>query len=112
MLTTQAERKLFGMIGLAARAGKVQSGEFCTEKSLKSGRGKLCIVAKDASPATKKRMTDMCSFRRVPVYTELADKAALGHMIGKEMRASITVEDSGFAGSIIGLIEGGHADES
>ena len=111
MLNRQTERRLCGMIGIAAKAGKIQSGEFSTEKSVKSRRGKLCIVARDASEATKKHFQDMCSFRNIPIYTELMDKEALGHIIGKGMRASITVEDSGFAGSIIGLIEGGHANE-
>ena len=100
-----AERKLQGLLGLAARAGRVQSGEFCTERSIKAGRAQLCIVASDASDPTKKRFLDMCSFRKVPVYTELLDKETLGHTIGKQMRASLTVEDEGFAKSMHGIID-------
>ena len=33
--------RVFGLLGLAAKAGKVQSGEFSTEKSVKSGRAYL-----------------------------------------------------------------------
>lgn len=100
------ERKLCGLLGLAAKAGKVQSGEFCTEKSLKTRRAKLCIVASDASEPTKKRFRDMCAFRQVPIYTDILEKDKLGHIIGRGMRASITVEDEGFAQSLISLLRG------
>ena len=42
-------KKLFGLIGLAARARKVVSGEFSTEKSVKSGKSHLVIVSEEAS---------------------------------------------------------------
>ena len=52
-------------LGLATRAGKVQSGEFSTEKSVKSGKAALVLVAGDASDNTKKKFTNMCTFRCV-----------------------------------------------
>ena len=42
------------MLGMAAKAGKIESGEFSTEKAVKGGRGRLVIVAEDASDNTKK----------------------------------------------------------
>ena len=99
-------KKLCGLLGLAAKAGKVQSGEFCTERSVKSGHARLCIIAEDASDQTKKAISDMCAYRKVPVYTELVDKEMLGHVIGKGMRASLTVEDTGFAERMQALILG------
>lgn len=98
-------RKLCGLLGLAAKAGRIQSGEFSTEKSIKTKRAKLCIIASDASEATKKHISDMCAYRNVPVFTELLDKEILGHTIGKQMRASLTVEDEGFAKTLLQIIE-------
>lgn len=46
--------KVLSMLGLAAKAGKVASGEFSTEKEVKSGNACLVIVAEDASDNTKK----------------------------------------------------------
>ena len=46
--------KALAMIGLATKAGKVASGEFCTEKEVKCGLAELVIVAEDASENTKK----------------------------------------------------------
>ena len=46
--------KFLGMLGLAKRAGKVQTGEDICSKAVKSGVSKLIIVACDASDYTKK----------------------------------------------------------
>ena len=41
--------KVLSLLGLATKAGKIASGEFSTEKSVKSGKGFLVLVAADAS---------------------------------------------------------------
>lgn len=84
---------------MAARAGKLVSGEFCTEREVKSGKAALVLVADDASDNTKKRFKNMCDFYKVPIYF-YKDKDTLGHAIGKEFRASLAVLDQGFAGGI------------
>ena len=88
------------MIGLAARAGKVVSGEFSTEKAVKSSKAHLVIVAEDASENTRKMFRNMCAYYDVP-YQEYGTKDELGHWTGKEMRASICILDEGFARSVL-----------
>ena len=107
----ERQNRIYGMIGLAQRAGKVRAGEFSTEKSIKSGKARLCIIAEDASEATKKHFNDMCSYRNIPICVIKADKNTLGHITGRELRASLVIEDSGFADRIRSLIEGENADE-
>ena len=46
--------RVLSMLGIAAKAGSVASGEFSTEKAVKEGRAYLVIVAQDASDNTKK----------------------------------------------------------
>ena len=87
--------KALSLIGLATKAGKTVSGEFSTEKSIKTGKGYLAIVAGDSSDNTKK----MCEFYEVPLYI-LSDKETLGHAMGKEFRASLAVQDWNFAEAI------------
>ena len=77
------QNKAMAMLGLAAKAGKVFSGEFSTEKAVKDGRARLVIVAEDASDNTKKQFKNMCTYYRVPIYF-LCSKLELGHSIGKE----------------------------
>lgn len=91
--------KILSLIGLATRAGKTASGEFCTEKEVKTGRAALVIVAGDASENTKKKFRDMCEFYEVPIYF-YKDKDTLGHAMGKEFRATLAVTDAGFADGI------------
>ena len=101
--------KVLSMLGLAAKAGAIASGEFSTEKSVKEGKAFLVIVAKDASDNTKKHFRDMTTFYEVPMY-EYADKEMLGHAIGKEFRASLAVNSENFATNIKGKIEAQQTD--
>lgn len=91
--------RILSLIGLAAKAGKIASGEFSTEKAVKSGRAFLVVVSAEASENTKKKFHNMCSFYQVPIYL-YASKETLGHAIGKEFRASLAVMDEGFAKSL------------
>lgn len=90
------QSKVLSLLSLATKAGKTASGEFCTEKEIKSGRASVVIIAGDASDNTKKKFQNMCGFYQVPVYF-YADKDTLGHAMGKEQRASIAILDEGFA---------------
>lgn len=94
------QSKVMSMIGLATKAGKTVSGEFCTEKEVKSGRAQLVIVADDASANTKKKFQNMCDYYKVPIYF-YEDKDTLGHAMGKEFRASLAVLDTGLAKGIM-----------
>lgn len=93
------QNKVLSLVGLATKAGKTVSGEFMTEKEVKSGRAALVIVADDASDNTKKKFRDMCEFYKVPIYFYV-DKDTLGHAMGKEFRASLAILDDGFAKGI------------
>ena len=93
------KNKILSLAGLAAKAGKTVSGEFSTEKSVKAGKGRLVLVAADASENTKKKFRNMCAWYEVPCYF-LSDKESLGRAIGKEFRASLAVEDENFANAI------------
>lgn len=87
------------MLGLAMKAGKIASGEFSTEQSVKKGTAYLVIVAEDASDNTKKHFSDMTEYRGIPYYV-FGTKDELGQTIGKQFRASLSVNDENFAASI------------
>lgn len=91
--------KVLSLIGLATKAGKTASGEFLTEREVKSGKAALVIVAGDASENTKKKFRNMCDYYKVPIYF-YEDKDTLGHAMGKQFRASLAVMDEGFAKGI------------
>lgn len=91
--------KVLAMLGIAAKAGSVLSGEFSTEKAVKEEKAFLIIVASDASENTKKMFRNMTDFYEVPMY-EYSNKEELGHCIGKEFRASLAIVNEGLAHSI------------
>lgn len=91
--------KVLSLLGLAARGRNLASGEFLTEKAVKTGKAALVIVGADASDNTKKMFTDMCTYRSVPIYI-YATKEELGRALGKELRASVAVTDLGMAANI------------
>ncbi len=94
--------RFLSMMGLAARAGKVASGEFSTEKAVKEGKAYLVIIAEDASDNTKKRFVNMCTYYEVP-YAIAYDKDTLGYAIGRQMRSSAAITDSHFANGLQGI---------
>lgn len=93
------QSKALSLIGLATKAGKTVSGEFSTEKEVKSIRAALVIVADDASDNTKKKFKNMCDYYHVPICF-YKDKDTLGHAMGKQFRASLAILDEGFAKGI------------
>ena len=91
--------KALSLVSLATKAGKTASGEFCTEKEVKTGMAELVIVAEDASANTKKKFKNMCDFYEVPIYF-YGDKDTLGHAMGDCLIADDTVD---FADAMIKL---------
>ncbi len=109
---TERERFL-GLLGLAKKAGKVVSGEFSTERSVKDGRSKLVLVSAEASDNTTKKFTNMCAHYKIPILL-FGTKEELGHAMGQEFRASLSVEDAGFAKAMSERlnVNGGSLNES
>ena len=103
------EKKFYSLIGMAAKGGFVKSGEFMAEQSVKDFKAKLVLVATDASDNTKKHFGDMCRYRKIPIY-EYGSKEVLGHSIGKGERATITIENEGFAKSLMSKLNSEAAD--
>ena len=59
------KNKVYSMLGLATKAGKVVSGEFATDKSVKGGKAWLVIVSEDASVISMMMFSNMFDFLEV-----------------------------------------------
>ena len=92
--------KVLSYLGLATKAGRVSSGEFSVEKSVRQHRAKLVIVSEDASETSKKNFRNMCTYYKVPLYF-FGSREELGAACGKETR----VEDEGLADAAIRAIQ-------
>lgn len=97
-IKTKPDRVL-SMLGIAAKAGKVVSGEFATENAVKAGKAFLVVIAGDASDNTTKKFRDMTDFYRVP-FACYGTKDSLGGCIGKDYRSSLAVTDEKLAEAV------------
>ena len=96
--------KILSYLGLATKAGRTVSGEFCVEKSVRQKRAKLVIVSEDASEASKKNFRNICTYYKVPLYF-FVNRDELGAACGKECRVSLAVEEEGLAKAAIRQLE-------
>jgi len=83
-------------IGFAMKAGKVQSGDFLTEKLLRAGKAKLVLLDTAASDNTSEKYRALCESRGV----DLLLVEELGIWIGKPGRMTAAVSDEHFAAMI------------
>ena len=110
---SDSRKQVLNLIGLATKAGKTVSGEFSTERAVKSGKACMVIVSEEASDNTKKKCANMCTYYQVPIWF-FGKKDELGHYMGKETRTSLAILDEGFAGAMVKQmnINGGSKYES
>jgi ribosomal protein L7Ae-like RNA K-turn-binding protein len=92
------------LLGLAARARKIVTGEELVVKEIQRRTVKLVLLSKDASANTEKKITDKCSYYRIPIRF-VDNRYELGKAIGKEARVIIGVMDEGFASKLNTLLE-------
>lgn len=95
--------KIYQLIGLSKRAGKLVAGSFAVENSIRSGKARLVIVSEEASANTVKKILDMCEFRKVDII-QFGSKKALGECIGKAERTLLAVTDMAFRDMIIRVL--------
>ncbi|SOB93277.1 ribosomal protein L7Ae-like RNA K-turn-binding protein [Ureibacillus xyleni] len=96
-------QKVFQLLGLAARARKVISGEELVVKEIRNNKAKLVLLANDAAHNSSKKIQDKCTFYNVE-YHVFGDRYQLGNAIGKEARVVIAITDSGFAKKMSNLL--------
>ncbi len=93
-------QKILNLIGLATKAGKTVSGEFSTEKAVKSGKAMAGHRIRRGIRQHEKMFTNMCTYYHVPICF-FGKKEELGHSMGKEFRASLAITDEGFAKTLV-----------
>ena len=96
--------KIFNLLGLAMRAGKIKSGESVILNELKKNQIKLVILASDASSNTLKQMNNKCNSYQVPLKV-FGTRNELGLAIGKSERVNIGITDNGFAKKLLSMID-------
>ncbi len=94
--------KAQGLIGLCARARQLASGESACELALRGGKAALVLIDQAASDNTKKKFTDACAYRRVPLC--MLPEDMLGQAIGKPGRMTATIPPGNLAKQLLVLL--------
>lgn len=97
--------RIYSFMGLAAKAGKLLSGEETCERAVKNGKALMVVVAEDASANTKKKFEDICRYNGVKLFA-YGEKELIGRYIGKDLRAVVAIADKGFAGRLAEMLLG------
>jgi len=95
--------RLLQLLGLAARARKIVTGEELVVNQIRTNKAKLVLLAGDASKNSSKKIQDKCTYYNVE-YHVFGDRYQLGTAIGKEARVAIAIVDSGFAKKMSSLL--------
>lgn len=98
------EQAILNLLGIAASARQVVSGEEQVVKEVRGRSAKLVILSTDASKNTQKKLRDKCNSFNVELR-EFSTREALGTATGRETRVSLAIMDRGFAKKFIELFE-------
>lgn len=96
--------KVLNLLGLAQRAGKLVSGDFVVERTLKRQNVPLLLLANNCADNNKKKYYQIIENYHV-TCREVLTKEEMGNAIGKDKRVVIIITDNGFAKSLVKEID-------
>lgn len=98
--------KVYGLLGLATKAGKIVFGtESCLDMIAKK-KVKLIIVAEDSSERTINNFKEKCVQNNIDFYV-FGKKEDISRAIGKTNKTVIGIKDKNLAGAIQKILNGG-----
>ena len=80
-----------GLLGLCARSGQITLGADLALREIKAGRAALVLLDAGASEGTRKKISDACAFRSVPLH--MLPEGELSLACGKEDRMAAAVKE-------------------
>lgn len=99
-------QKIYGILGLAKKAGKIVAGTDACLQEIEKNNIKLLILATDSAERTKKTFKQKCKQFNICVY-EILTINEISNSIGKENKAVLGIKDKNFAQAINKIINGG-----
>ena len=102
------ENSILGLIGIAAKAGKVICGTEAVEEAIKNKKAKLVIITEDASSKSIENMLFKCKKNDIPIVN-YGTIEKISHAIGKINKSVICIKDNNLGEEIYKIISGGEA---
>ncbi len=98
--TDDSERSILGLLGLALRAKKARAGATAVESSIRSGKARLVLIARDSSDGTKKLFMKLSRRFDVP-FIEQHSQDEYGVCFNGAPRSVVAVMDRHFANGML-----------
>lgn len=92
--------KVLTLMGFAKKAGKLVTGANAVQRSILFGKSALVIATTDAGDSIKNKMKRLCEENEVN-YIVFGNSVDLSKATGEENKVIFSVEDLGFAKSIM-----------
>lgn len=92
--------KIFGLLGLAKKAGRLEIGEEPVGAACRARDARLLLLANDAAPNTVRRAAHFSEAGACVMLTLPASKDMLGHAVGRSSCAMLALTDIGFADAV------------
>ena len=102
------DNKVYGLLGLARRAGKISFGTESSIETIQKGKAKLVIVTTDSSDRTKNNFEELSKKFNVE-FRIFGTIENLSKSIGQNNKAVIVIKDKNFSNEIVKKIDGGEA---
>ena len=96
-----ANDPILHLLGLAKKAGRLESGEEPVGALCRARHARLILLASDAAPNTRRRCAHFGEIGNVLWLEVPATKAELGFCLGRTSCAMLALSDAGFAASIV-----------
>ncbi len=101
-------KKVLGLIGLAARARKISFGADSVELQTQKGKVYLIILAQNSSSRTKEKFQRISEKYKIPLII-IGTIEELSKAIGKSNKAILGIEDINLSNEIQKIYNGGEA---
>ena len=104
MISLDKKKKLESLLGLARRAGQLESGMRNVEKGIKEGWIQVVVIAEDAADNVKKNMTYLQGEGHAVVVFYALDKSSLGEATGQSDKAVLGLPHGKLAEAVIAAL--------
>ena len=106
----QTNDKALGFLGLARKAGKLQTGEETVSALLAEKRARLTVLADDAGEAVARKVRGLAEGSRQRIIRIPYDKLCLGAALGRPSVSVAAFSDVSMALAFVKVLPAGTAD--
>ncbi len=97
------DERVRGYLGLAHRAGTVNSGIEAVRQAVRDGEARLVILAGDAAPGQLQKVMGLLEHRDVPLRW-VDRREALGSTVGRDALSAVAITSESFAEQLLSCL--------